>query len=64
MSSATDPVHYAIVSRRRDKFYLQRPDGSPITFETRSAAAAVCDALNREDPDDSEPEYRVTEVRS
>lgn len=62
MSSATEPVHFAIVSRRRKAFYLQRPDGSPLTFPTRPAAEAVCEALNREDPNDAEPEYQVTEV--
>ena len=64
MSSATEPAGYAIVSRRRNAFYLQRPDGSPITFENRAAAETVCDALNREDPNDREPEYAVTEVAS
>ncbi|HUZ00336.1 MAG TPA: hypothetical protein VMU89_08290 [Thermomicrobiaceae bacterium] len=62
MSSATEPTHFAIVSRRRNAFYLQRPDGSPLTFETQAAADSVCDALNREDPNDAEPEYTVTEV--
>ena len=66
MSSATDPkpapVRYAIVSRRRSAFYLQRPDGSVITFEWRPVAEALCDALNREDPNDEQPEYLVTEV--
>lgn len=62
MSSATEPVRYAIVSRRRGAFYLQRPDGSPLVFPMRSAAEAVCEALNREDPNDVEPEYRVAEV--
>ncbi len=62
MSSATEPGGYAIVSRRRRAFYLQRPDGAPLVFEDRSAAQSVCDALNREDPNDEEPEYQVTEV--
>ena len=62
MSSATDPARYAIVSRRRKAFYLQRPDGAPLVFEDRAAAQSVCDALNREDPNDDEPEYLVTEV--
>ena len=62
MSSATEPARFAIVSRRRSSFYLQRPDGSPLTFDTRPAAEAVCDVLNREDPNDAEPEYAVTEV--
>ena len=61
-SSATEPARFAIVSRRRRAFYLQRPDGSPLTFDTRTAADAVCEALNREDPNDEEPEYTVTEV--
>ncbi len=66
MSSATDPDtaprQYAIVNRRRSAFYLQRPDGTPMVFETCPAAQAVCDALNREDPNDEQPEYLVTEV--
>jgi hypothetical protein len=64
VSSATEPVagQFAIVSRRRKAFYLQRPDGSPLVFANRPAAEAVCDALNREDPNDEEPEYEVTEV--
>lgn len=33
-----------------------------MVFETRPAAQAVCDALNREDPNDEQPEYLVTEV--
>lgn len=64
MSSATEPAGYAIVSRRRNAFYLQRPDGTPLTFETREAAESVCAALNREDPNDAEEEYTVTEVSS
>jgi len=62
VSSATEPIRYAIVSRRRSAFYLQRPDGAPLVFEDRAAAQSVCDALNREDPNDEEPEYLVTEV--
>ena len=50
------------MSRRRRSFYLQRPDGSPLVFETRAAAESVCDALNREDPNDEDPEYVITEV--
>ncbi len=61
-SSATEPARFAIVSRRRRSFYLQRPDGSPLTFDRRPAAEAVGDAPNREDPNDDEPEYAVTEV--
>lgn len=61
VSSATDGS-FAIVSRRRSAFYLQRPDGTPLTFPTHEAASAICDALNREDPNDEEPEYRVVEV--
>ena len=64
MSSAIEPARFAIVSRRRSAFYLQRPDGSPLTFESRPAAESVCEALNREDPNDAEPEYAVTEVSS
>lgn len=44
-------------------FYLQRPDGTPLTFGTRDRAESVCAALNREDPNDAEPEYKVQEVR-
>ncbi len=66
MSSATEgeagPKRYAIVNRRRRSFYLQRPDGSPLVFESRGAAESVCDALNREDPNDEDPEYVITEV--
>jgi hypothetical protein len=54
---------YAIFNRRRKSFYLQRPDGSPLTFETLEGAESVCAALNREDPNDAEPEYTVEEVR-
>jgi hypothetical protein len=56
-------MRYAIFNRRRKSFYLQRPDGSPLTFETLEGAGSVCDALNREDPNDAEPEYQVQEVR-
>jgi hypothetical protein len=63
-SSATEePKRYAIFNRRRKSFYLQRPDGSPLTFESLDRAESVCAALNREDPNDAEPEYRVEEVR-
>jgi hypothetical protein len=66
-SSATEEPagskRYAIFNRRRKSFYLQRPDGSPLTFESLEKAEAVCTALNREDPNDAEPEYRVEEVR-
>jgi hypothetical protein len=48
-----------IISRRRASFHLQSPDGSPLTFPSRDAAEAVCSALNREDPNDKEPEYQV-----
>jgi len=34
-----------------------------MTFDSLEQAQAVCDVLNREDPNDSEPEYRVEEVR-
>jgi hypothetical protein len=34
-----------------------------MTFDSAEAAQTVCDALNREDPNDAEPEYRVEEVR-
>jgi hypothetical protein len=54
---------YAIFNRRRKSFYLQRPDGSPMTFDSPEQAQAVCNVLNREDPNDAEPEYRVEEVR-
>lgn len=57
-----DGPHYAIVSRRRRSFFLQRPDGSPLTFDSRQAAESVCQVLNREDPNDTEPEYVVEEV--
>ncbi|MHB1576133.1 MAG: hypothetical protein ACYCX9_06430 [Candidatus Dormibacteria bacterium] len=53
---------FLITSRRRPAFRLQSPDGSPLTFPSRDAAEAVCSALNREDPNDAEPEYQV-EVR-
>jgi hypothetical protein len=69
-SSATEtaagserPKRYAIFNRRRKSFYLQRPDGSPLTFETLEGAESVCAVLNREDPNDAEPEYSVQEVR-
>jgi hypothetical protein len=54
---------YAVVSRRRNVFYLQGPDGSPLTFDSPEAAESVAAALNREDPNDAEPEYIVEEVR-
>ena len=54
---------YAIFNRRRKSFYLQRPDGSPMTFASLDGATSVCAALNREDPNDADPEYRVEEVR-
>jgi hypothetical protein len=56
-------MRYAIFNRRRKSFYLQRPDGSPLTFESLEGAESVCAALNREDPNDAEPEYTVEEVR-
>jgi hypothetical protein len=34
-----------------------------MTFDSAEAAQKVCDVLNREDPNDAEPEYRVEEVR-
>jgi hypothetical protein len=34
-----------------------------MTFDSRETADSVCAALNREDPNDAEPEYRVEEVR-
>lgn len=34
-----------------------------MTFDSLERAQAVCNALNREDPNDAEPEYRVEEVR-
>ncbi len=34
-----------------------------MTFDSLEQAQAVCDALNREEPNDAEPEYRVEEVR-
>ena len=34
-----------------------------MTFDTVAGAQSVCDALNREDPNDEGPEYRVEEVR-
>ncbi len=66
-SSATEPPRggaprYRVVSRRRPGFVLQRPDGSPLAFDSRAAADAVCAALNREDPNDQAPEYRTQEV--
>jgi hypothetical protein len=54
-----DPVRFTIRSRRRGDFQLQSPDGSPLTFGTRDGAEAVCAALNREDPNDEQPEYVV-----
>ena len=62
MSSATEGGRYTIVNRRSRAFYLQRPDGTPMTFGTRAAAEAVCGAINREDPNDEAPEYEVTEI--
>lgn len=63
-SAAPGPQRsYAIVSRRRKAFYLQGPDGSPLTFDSHQAAESVSAALNREDPNDAEPEYIVEEVR-
>ncbi len=50
---------FLITSRRRPGFRLQSPDGSPLAFPSRDAAEAVCSALNREDPNDAEPEYQV-----
>jgi hypothetical protein len=32
-------------------------------FDTLQHAESVCAALNREDPNDEDPEYRVEEVR-
>ena len=66
-SSATEPAsgggrRYAVVSRRRPGFMLQRPDGSALAFDTEAAAQAVCAALNREDPNDEAPEYQTKEV--
>ena len=64
MAAGSDLVNrYAIFNRRRKSFYLQRPDGSPMTFDTLERAESVCAALNREDPNDAEPEYSVEEVR-
>jgi hypothetical protein len=57
------PKRYAIFNRRRKSFYLQRPDGSPLTFDSAERAESVCTALNHEDPNDAEPEYSVEEVR-
>ena len=54
---------YAIFNRRRKSFYLQRPDGSPLTFESMEGAASVCAALNRGDPNDAELEYNVQEMQ-
>lgn len=34
-----------------------------MTFDSVERAQAVCDALNREDPNDTESEYHVEEVR-
>jgi hypothetical protein len=34
-----------------------------MTFDSLERAESVCAALNREDPNDEEPEYRVEEVR-
>ena len=66
-SSATEPPaaggpRYGVVSRRRPGFVLQRPDGTPLAFDSAQAAQAVCEALNREDPNDEAPEYRTQEV--
>ena len=60
--TAPEPVVFTIRSRRRGDFQLQSPDGSPLTFATRDSAAAVCSALNHEDPNDEEPEYVVEAV--
>ena len=54
-----DPVEFTIRSRRRGDFRLQTPDGSALTFRSKARAEAVCSALNREDPNDEEPEYVV-----
>jgi hypothetical protein len=34
-----------------------------MTFDSLERAESVCTALNREDPNDADPEYRVEEVR-
>jgi hypothetical protein len=34
-----------------------------MTFDSIERAESVCAALNREDPNDAEPEYHVQEVR-
>jgi hypothetical protein len=34
-----------------------------MTFDSFERAESVCAALNREDPNDAEPEYTVEEVR-
>ncbi|MHB8395131.1 MAG: hypothetical protein ACYDC5_11670 [Candidatus Dormibacteria bacterium] len=57
-----DPAEFTIRSRRRGAFRLQSPDGTPISFGSRDRAEAVCLALNREDPNDEEPEYVVEAV--
>ena len=54
-----DPDNFTIRSRRRGDFRLQSPNGDALTFATRESAEAVCSALNREDPNDEEPEYVV-----
>jgi hypothetical protein len=64
MDAPTPSSQFTITSRRRSAFHLQSPDGSPLTFPTRQAAEAVCAALNREDPNDEEPEYLVEEHSS
>ncbi len=61
MGGPSPAAHFLITSRRRPAFRLQSPDGSPLTFPSRDAAEAVCSALNREDPNDAEPEYQVEE---
>ena len=59
MDDASPSGRFLITSRRRPAFRLQSPDGSPLAFPSRDAAEAVCSALNREDPNDAEPEYQV-----
>ena len=34
-----------------------------MTFDSLDRAESVCAALNREDPNDADPEYKVEEVR-